>query len=259
MHIKHIHNAIEKIAEDLSCDADKGVENMDAEMAEKQAEMLEKLCTAEYYARIAKAMESQEKEDEEESKYMMKRLKEEYGEDEGERMYRMGYNNRRYANGRYAPKGRGMRMGYMPAAINMPYMDEDYYMSEYLKHPDYMDNARMRMGYDGGSRGGNMSTDGNRGGSYSDGGNRIGNNGNYGYSDGRGESSRYGRSYDNYRANRRHYTETKNEESKHRMKENIEEIFDDMADMTTEIVRDLTPEEKQKYKKKLETIMQKMA
>lgn len=37
-----------------------------------------------------------------------------------------GYNNRRYANGRYAPKGRGRRMGYMPETQTM--VDEDGYM-----------------------------------------------------------------------------------------------------------------------------------
>lgn len=37
-----------------------------------------------------------------------------------------GYNNRRYANGRYAPKGRGRRMGYMPGTQTM--VDDDGYM-----------------------------------------------------------------------------------------------------------------------------------
>lgn len=37
-----------------------------------------------------------------------------------------GYNNRRYANGRYAPKGRGVRYGYMPGTQTM--VDEDGFM-----------------------------------------------------------------------------------------------------------------------------------
>ena len=50
----------------------------------------------------------------------------------------------------------------------------------------------------------------------------------------------------------------KDEESKHKMKENIAEIFDDMEDITVDVVKDLTPEEKTKYKQKLQAMMQKI-
>lgn len=260
MHIKHMHNAIEKIAEDLSCDADKGVENMNAEIAEKQAEMLEKLCTAEYYARIAKAMEESEKEDEEEAKYMMKQMKEQYGEEDGERMYRMGYNRNRYSNGRFAPRGRGRRMGYMPSEMRMPYL-EDEYMAEYLGYPDYMDDVKMRMGYNSGGRGSNSGM-GMRGGDMNNG-NMDGNGGNQGrsgYGDGRGESegSRYGRSYDSYRENRRHFTETKSEESKKHMENSMKEYTNDVMENIREMWRDADPTLRKSMKEDLTKMVQQL-
>ena len=269
MDVKYIHETIEKLAEFMYNEACCDLKSVDTNEYGELVDMVKDLATAEYYARISAAMKKAEEEDEQEAKFLMKQMKEEYGEEEGERMYRMGYNRNRYSNGRFAPRGRGRRMGYVPPEMRMPYL-EDEYMAEYLGYPDYMDDVKMRMGYGNGnssSRGGNS---GNRDGNYGDGesmgqGSRGGNgnnNGSYGYSnDGRmdqGEGSRYGRSYDSYRQNRRHYTEMKDEESKHKMKENIAEIFDDMEDITVDVVKDLTPEEKTKYKQKLQAMMQKI-
>lgn len=153
----------------------------------------------------------------------------------------MGYNRNRAANGRYTSRGRGRRMGYMPPEMQMPYM-EDEFMAEYLDYPEIMGKSGRRMGY-GNERSGDT-MNGNRGREM--GGSREG-------------GSRYGRSYDSYRENRRHYTEMRDEDSKHKMKENIAEIFDDMEDIATEVVKDMTSEEKAKYKQKLQAIMQKMA
>lgn len=47
---------------------------------------------------------------------------------------RMGYDRYRYADGRFAPKGRGHRMGYRPYL----YMGEDDWMNEYTHNPDFM-------------------------------------------------------------------------------------------------------------------------
>ena len=260
MHVKNIHCMIEELADGLKSNVTKNMKADEVKVLGETVDMLKDLCTAEYYARIAKAMEESEKEDEEEAKYMMKQMKEQYGEEDGERIYRMGYNRNRYSNGRFAPRGRGRRMGYMPSEMRMPYL-EDEYMAEYLDYPDYMDGVKMRMGYNSGGRGGNSGM-GMRGGDMNNGnmGGNQGNQGRSGYGDGRGESegSRYGRSYNNYRTARRHYTNTKDPDEQKKMKESIAEVFDDMEEITVDMVRDMTPEEKQRYKKKLQDMMQKI-
>lgn len=98
-----------------------GINSIDLGMAGETVDMIKDLAQAEsyimkaaYYKSIVEAME-------------------EAGE-EHEAHERMGYNTRRYASGRYAPKGKGMKMGYHP-----PYMyDEE--LEEVMEHP-------MRMGY----------------------------------------------------------------------------------------------------------------
>lgn len=56
-------------------------------------------------------------------------------DEEQEDLYgRMGYDRYRYADGRFAPKGRGHRMGYRPYL----YMGEDDWLNEYTHNPDFM-------------------------------------------------------------------------------------------------------------------------
>lgn len=241
MDVKHIHETVEKLAEFMYTEACGDLRAVDTKEYGELVDMVKDLAEAEYYARISCAMKKADEEEEEEAKAIMKRMKEEYGDEEGERMYRMGYNRNRAANGRYTSRGRGRRMGYMPPEMRMPYM-EDEFMAEYLDYPEIMGKSGRRMGY-GNERSGDT-MNGNRGREM--GGSREG-------------GSRYGRSYDSYRENRRHYTEMRDEDSKHKMKENIAEIFDDMEDIATEVVKDMTSEEKAKYKQKLQAIMQKMA
>lgn len=241
----------------------RGIDNVQpAELEEvsKWVEMARDLVAYDKDMRIVKAMDEEEKYDEIEM--------------------RMGYNNRRYANGRYAPKGRGRRMGYMPTHTRpMEYWDEDDYMSEYLDDADFMSRAHMRMGYNGsgnGGSGGGNSGGGNRGnsggGSQSgragyDGGNYYGytndgqSGGGYGYSNERmngGGDSKYGKSYNQYKNSRRGYTETHSPEHQQKMKESISEIFNDMEEMVTDIWKDVEPAEKQKYKTKMQQMLQKM-
>ena len=77
-----------------------------------------------------------------------------------------------------------------------------------------------------------------------------------GYSDRGG--SRYGESYDDYRKARRHYTETHSPEHQKEMRDKIGEVFDDMEAITVDMVKDMTPEDKQKYQLKLQKMMQKI-
>lgn len=55
-------------------------------------------------------------------------------EDQEDLYGRMGYDRYRYADGRFAPKGRGHRMGYRPYL----YMGEDDWLNEYTHNPDFM-------------------------------------------------------------------------------------------------------------------------
>lgn len=147
---------------------------------------------------------------------------------------RMGYRGRN-SRGRFVHRtgrGRSAGMGYTPLWHMMPEMD-DMYDEEY---PEIYEN--YRMGYTGGrTHDMNMS-----------GGDMRGN----------GENSRYGRSYDNYKMAKRHYTETQSPEHQRQMKENISEIFDDMEDIVQDVWKDMDPAEKQKYKSKMTQLVQKM-
>lgn len=169
----------------------------------------------------------------------------------GEMEYRMGYRGRD-SRGRFVHRpGRGRSAGYTPYVHMMPPFIEGMY-DEYdgVMPEDY------RMGYSGvrGGRYGNYENAGNSG-------NRDGqgsNSGSYGYSEGNRGGSRYGESYDDYRKARRHYTETKSPEHQKEMKEKIGEVFDDMEAITVDMVKDMSAEDKQKYKVKLQQMMQKI-
>lgn len=155
----------------------------------------------------------------------------------GDMDYRMGYRGRD-SRGRFVHRpGRGRSAGYTPYVHMMPpFMDGMYDEYDGMMPEDY------RMGYSGG-RGGRS---GNYGGSeYSE---NVGNRG----------GSRYGESYDDYRKARRHYTETKSPEHQKEMREKIGEVFDDMESITIDMVKDMTPEDKQKYQLKLQKMMQKI-
>lgn len=110
MHIKRMHEMIEKLSECALSELNKGIEHVDTKEFGEVIGMIRGLSDAEYKARISKAMECSEKEDEAEEKYMLKMLKEDYGMNEEES--RRYYDAWRYKNGRFAPKGRGTRRGY---------------------------------------------------------------------------------------------------------------------------------------------------
>lgn len=134
MHIKHIHETMENLSRYACEEASKSVESIDTCELEKVVDMIKDLAEAEYYARISKAMQEAEEEEETEEKYMLKSLKEEYGEEDGRRYYDMW----RYKSGRFAPKGRGTRRGYEPVYHMTPEMYEKY-PAEYYRDMDRQD------------------------------------------------------------------------------------------------------------------------
>ena len=88
MHIKHIHEMIEKLSECACAELSSGIENVNTCEMGQVIDMIKDLADAEYHARISKAMEEA---------------------DEDDRRY---YDEYRYKSGRFAPKGHGMRRGY---------------------------------------------------------------------------------------------------------------------------------------------------
>lgn len=266
MHIKNIHCLIEKLSECAKCEVEKGIEQLNTEEMGEVTDMIKDLCEAEYYARIAKAMEESEKEDEAEEKYIRKmlkdehkdeykRMREEYGEDEGERRF---YDNYRYKrSGRFAPKGRG---SYMPRGGRSGYEEPMYflppevymnYSPEELRDLDRQELGRMY--YPVGSSGGNSGGSGGQSGSSMSGSNMSGNSvgSTRGYEDGfndgnrRGyeEGYRDGESRGRSQSGRRDGREGRSGQSRRSYME------------TKEMNKGNTPQEKQEKMKELEKYM----
>lgn len=122
---------------------------------------------------------------------------------------RMGYNNRRYSSGRYAPAGRGHMGGY-----TLP-MRQAEYMRDYLDDPEGFRNS-VRMGYRETGRGMN--------------------------------DSRYGKAYNDYQESRRHFTETHSEQSKREMDAHAHEHVGDTIATIRDIWKSADPELKKKMK-----------
>ena len=163
---------------------------------------------------------------------------------------RMGYRGRA-RNGRFVHRsGRGRSAGYTPYLHMMKDDMDDYDMYDEMPYP----MTGYRMGYTDGNRGGNMGNSSSYG-SYS--GNYGGGNSRSGY-EGMRQPSRYGESYHRYSDRRRHYHESGDADSKKKMEDSIGEVFDDMENVVQDVWKEMTPEQKQKYKARMTQMVQKM-
>lgn len=155
MHIEHMHEMIEKLTDCTKSAIENDEVCVGKYPISDVVDMIKDLNEASYYASIVKAMKEAEEEEKEEEKYMMrklkeeykdefKRMREEYGEEDGEKRF---YDNYRYANGRFAPKGRGSyrprssgRRGYeepfMPEMDDMAHWREMDIMDGRMYYPD---------------------------------------------------------------------------------------------------------------------------
>lgn len=236
MHIKNIRCIEEKLAEAIRCEFDKGIENVNTAEMGKATDMLKDAAEAEYYARIAKAMEKADSEDEEADKHMLKQLKEQYGEDDGRRYY----DNYRYMRtGRFAPKGRGT---YMPRrGYETPI---EYHMTPemYREHdPEYyrdVDRNIGRMYYTETGMSGN-----------------TGNSSRTGMRDGR--EGRSGMSRRSYMQTKEMHPDNSQESKQAKMKE-LEKYMGELSGDITEMIAGASNEEKTMLKAKLQTLMQKI-
>ena len=171
-------------------------------------------------------------------------------EQEEKFMGRMGYRGRA-ANGRFVHRsGRGRSAGYTPYLHMMDDGMDDYDMYDEMPYP----MTGYRMGYTDGNRGGNMGNSSSSG-SYS--GNYGGGNSRSGYESVR-QPSRYGESYDRYKDSRRHYTENPTPEYQQKMKENADDVFDDIEELAKKMYSEADANDKAKFKQKMTQLVQNM-
>ena len=163
---------------------------------------------------------------------------------------RMGYRGRA-ANGRFVHRsGRGRSAGYTPYLHMMEDGMDDYDMYDEMPYP----MTGYRMGYTDGNRGGNMGKSSSSG-SYSS--NYGGENSRSGY-EGMRQPSRYGESYDRYKDSRRHYTENPTPEHQQKMKDDADDVFDDIEELAKKIYSDADANDKAKFKQKMTQLVQNM-
>lgn len=225
MHIKRMHEMIEKLTKCAEMELEKGIDKIDAEEMGEVTDMIKDLAEAEYYSKISKAMDESE-----------------YGEDYDykgayDEHERKGYRGqRRDSRGRYMSR-RGYESRMMP--------DMDYDEMERMR--DY-DRESGKMYYSSGNMGGSSSMGGSQssGSMGSQGGSR-------GYSE-----SRYDRA-------RRGYEETKSmhkdnsSESKQMKMKSLEDYTKELASDITDMVQDMSAEEKNLLRTKLQTLAQKVS
>ena len=211
MDIMRMHDMIEKLSECAKCEIDKGIENIDTCEMGQVTDMMKDLAEAMYYRTLMKSMEESSAD---ETMEMFERL------GDGRRFY----DNYRYSNGRFAPKGRGTRRGY----DEPPYFHMTPEMYRGMEHDRDIDRNYGRMYYtEPATSGMNMTESG-------------------------------------YDKAKRHYTETKEmhkantaEDKEHKMK-SLENYMKELSGDITELLTDMTAEERTMLKSKLSTLVSKM-
>ena len=221
MHVKRIHEMMEKLTKCAEMEFEKGVENVDTKEMGDVVDIIKDLAEAEYYAKISKAMDEAE-----------------YGEDYDfggayEEDMRRGYRGQpRDSRGRYMSR-RGGRRGYEEPYYRMTpemYKDHD---AEYWRDMDKMDGKMY----------------------YTDGGMTSGMSGRSSGNMTGGRDGREGRSGQS----RRGYMEAKEmgKDKGEKMKE-LENYMKELSSDVTEMISDASPEEKSMLKQKMQVLMQKL-
>jgi hypothetical protein len=221
MHIKRIHDMIEKLTKCAEMEFEKGVENVDTKEMGEVVDIIKDLAEAEYYAKISKAMDESE-----------------YGEDYDykgayDEHSRKGYRGQpRDSKGRYMSGRRGYDepMGDYEMTPDMYRM----YSPEYYRDMDRMD-GKMYYTSGGNSSSGMSSQSGSMG------------------SNSMTRDSREGRSGQS----RKSYMETKEmhkgntPEDKEAKKKELDKWMTDIGSDIKELVHDMSSEEKTVAKQKL--------
>ena len=240
-----MHKLAEKIADCMKAKVEaKGIDNIEGQdLAElgMWTDIIKDLVCYDKDKKIIEAMDEAE-ESEEAMKYI-----EMYGDYPERKGYR---GQRRDSRGRYM-SNRGRRGYQMP----MMMYDEDWDEMERMRDIDRMSYGRMGYSSGGSSMGGNSSY---MGGSQSS--DSMGSqNGNRGYSDGgRGNSeSRYDRARRGYEESKEMHKDNSPESKQHKMKE-LENYMKELSTDVTNMIVDMSPEEKALMKQKMQVLMQKI-
>ena len=216
MHIERMHKMIECLTEKALCEFDKGIENIDTCEMGQVVDMIKDLNEAEYKAVIVKSMKEADEEEKEYDKELLRTLKAEYGE-EGGRKY---YDAYRYANGRFAPKGRGTRRGYEEP----PY----YHMYPEREHMRDMDrDDRGKMYYSEPTMSSGM------------------------------KESNYDRAKRNYTETKELHKGNTQEDKEHKMK-SLDGYIKELGSDITQLIGDMTAEERNLMRTKLSTLVSKI-
>lgn len=228
MHIERMHKMIECLTEKALCEFDKGIENINTCEMGQVVDMIKDLNEAEYKAVIVKSMKEAHEEEKEYDKELLRTLKAEYGEEGGRRYY----DAYRYANGRFAPKGRGTRRGY----------EEPPY---YHMYPEYDERERMR----------DMDRDDRGKMYYSEPASNVSgsNNMSRNYSE-----SSYDKAMRNYTETKELHSGNTQEDKEHSMKA-LDKVLKEISDAINNIVsKNATTEEKNLLRTRLSTLVSKI-
>lgn len=275
MHIKRIHEMEEKLTEIALCEINKGIECVNTAEMGAVIDMIKDLACAEKEAREAKEMQKEEEDEKKENEYFLKMLKEEYGEDEGEKRFYSGQPRSR-TSGRFMRRGDGRRRGYEEP----PYyrMNPEMYKEHDPEWYRDMDRASGKMYYtptsggNSGGQSGNSMSGGNMGGNaggstrgYEDGfndGNRRGYEDGYRDGESRGRSqggnSRYERAKRGYEETKEKHKGNTPEDKRMNMAE-FEKVLNIVLDEIDDMLQDAPQEMKNMAKTKGMARLQKIS
>lgn len=213
MDIKRMHCMIEKLAECAEKQFNNGIESVDTAEMGQVTDMLKDLAEAMYYRTLTKAMDDSDPEE-------IMEMFERYGN--GGRRY---YDHYRYADGRFAPKGRGTyRRGY----DEPPYYHMTPEMYRNMENYRDMDRRDGRMYYSEPSMNSGVHTE-----------------------------SRYDMAKRNYTESKELHRGNTPEDKEHKMKE-LEKYLREIGSDIAELISDASTEEKNLLKNRMQVIMQKI-
>jgi hypothetical protein len=213
MDIKRMHCMIEKLAECAEKQFDNGIESVDTAEMGQVTDMLKDLAEAMYYRTLTKAMDDSGPEE-------IMEMFERYGD--GGRRY---YDHYRYADGRFAPKGRGTyRRGY----DEPPYYHMTPEMYRSMENYRDIDRRDGRMYYTEPSMNSGVHTE-----------------------------SRYDMAKRNYTESKELHRGNTPEDKEQKMKE-LEKYLREIGSDIAELISDASTEEKNLLKNRMQVIMQKI-
>lgn len=213
MDIKRMHCMIEKLSECAEKQFDGGIENIDTCEMGQVTDMMKDLAEAMYYRTLTKAMDDSDPEE-------IMEMFERYG-DYGRRYY----DHYRYADGRFAPKGRGTyRRGY----DEPPYYHMTPEMYRSMENYRDMDRRDGRMYYSEPTMNSGVHTE-----------------------------SRYDMAKRNYTESKELHRGNTPEDKEQKMKE-LEKYLREIGSDIAELISDASTEEKNLLKNRMQVIMQKI-